>query len=578
MLRMKQIGVLVTFLAFAQSSMLRAGDPDWIARGRAGMVAGDSPEASRIGAEVLRAGGNAFDAAVATSFALAVARPHSTGLGGGGFMLAYLAGEQRFVCLDFRESAPAAANSEYYRNLAERNSQGPSPSIYGGNAVAVPGQLAGLAEINRRFGTRPLGELIQPAIRLAEEGFLVDASWLEARREALDALKKWPQLEKPPFLLTKMLSPGGSDPRAGERLQRPASAHTLKLIAEQGPAAFYAGPIGTAIVEAVMQSGGILTANDLTNYRVIERQPLRVRHLPLGQTEAVEFVMMPPPSSGGVCVAQILNILSVCSLRSDLDPKQYQEHVLIEAMKHAMADRARWLGDPDFAKIPVTELISPKYGMERGRRITARTRPWTEYGTSALPPNDGGTSHFCVADRWGNVVAITETINGSFGSLIVVDPYEIILNNEMDDFMTIRGQANLFGLTQSEANRVEPGKRPLSSMSPTIIMRNGKPLLTLGASGGPRIITSTLQVALRVLEGRPLQDAMTDLRIHHQWQPDEVAFNRAPPEDLAGKLASFGHQIGAKPVTGIVQAIHFLEDGTVVGASDPQKGGRPAAE
>ena len=574
----KRNGACIMLSILTQVLLLQAGDPDWIARGRAGMVASDSPEASQIGADVLRAGGNAFDAAVATSFALAVSRPQSTGLGGGGFMLAYVAAEKRFVVLDFREVAPAGAHWEYYSGMGAQNPQGPAPSVYGGNAIGVPGQVAGLDEINRRFGTKPLRDLIQPSIQLAEAGFTVDQAFLEARTEAMDALKKWPQLEQPPYPLSKMLTPGGSAPRVGDKLKRPAFAEALKLIAEQGPAAFYDGPIGAAIARAAMQAGGILTANDLKKYRVLERKPLQVKYLPRGAQDAVEFTMMPPPSSGGICFTEILQILSACSVRSDLDPKQYSEHVLIEAMKHAMADRGRWLGDPDFTPIPVAGLTSRKYAMDRARRITTKTLPWTEYGTTEPPPNDGGTAHFCVADRQGNVVAITETINGVFGSLVTTVPYEIILNNEMDDFLTARGLSNMFGLTQGEANRVGPGKRPLSSMSPTIVMKNGKPLLAVGASGGPRIITSTLQVALHVLEGRPLEEAMTALRIHHQWQPDEVKFDREPPAELVEKLEACGHQIGAKRTTGVVQAIEFLDDGTVVGASDPKKGGRPAAE
>ena len=557
---------------------LRADDPAWIVRGEAGIVASDSPEASQCGAEILRAGGNAFDAAVATSFALAVARPQSTGLGGGGFMVAYIAAEKRFVALDFREMAPGGVSLEHYTELHNQNPQGPSASIYGGNAVGVPGQVAGLAEINKRFGSKPLAELTRPAIRLAEEGFVVDQSFLDARDETFDALKKWPQLDFPLRSIKNLLTPGGQALRAGERFKRPDLATTLQLIAGQGHRIFYDGPVAEAIIKAVNATGGVMLPVDLKKYHVIERKPLHVDFTPIGGNDAYEFVTMPPPSSGGICIAETLRIMMACGLRSDLDPKVYSEHVLVESMKHAFADRARWLGDADFASVPVSGLISPKYCAELARRIKTKTRPFNEYGSLTAPPDDHGTSHFCVADRFGNVVAQTETVNGSFGSLIVVEPYGVILNNQMDDFTTVRGVSNLFGLTQSEANVVAPGKRPLSSMSPTIIMKDGKPVLTLGASGGPRIITSTLQVALYVLDGKSLEEAMQAVRIHHQWQPDEVRFDQTPPSDLVHRLETCGHTLSDKRTTGVVQAIQFLPDGSRLGASDARKGGRPAKE
>ena len=563
--------------AGALASVVCAGDPDWIARSKTGMVASDSPEASQTGADVLKAGGNAFDAAVATSFALAVARPQSTGLGGGGFMLAYVASEDRFVVLDFRETAPAGASAQHFAYLHSQREDGPSPSVYGGNAVAIPGQLAGLAEINRRFGSRPLAELIEPAIKLAEEGFVVDKHFLSERRSAFNAFKKWPRLKQKYSSLADLLTPDGSAPKPGDKFKRPALAKALELIAKDGPDALYRGPIGRAIIDAVQAHGGLLVPGDLSRYRVVERQPLRISQFDAMREFQHEIVAMPPPSSGGVCLAEILNIIGACTVRSDIHPEEGREHVLVEAMKHAFADRARWLGDPDFYPIPSAGLTSLRYAALCAQRIAAQqTLFWTDYGSSSPPPDDGGTSHFCVADKHGNIVALTETINGPFGSLIVAEPYGIILNNEMDDFLTVRGEANLYGLIQGEANLVKPGKRPLSSMSPTIVLKNGKPLLVLGASGGPRIITSVLQVAQQVMEGRPIEEAMTALRLHHQWQPDEIHFDHEPAADLVEHLKQRGHNISDKRRSGIVQAIQFLDDGTMVGASDPKKGGRPA--
>jgi gamma-glutamyltranspeptidase/glutathione hydrolase len=251
--------------------------------------------------------------------------------------------------------------------------------------------------------------------------------------------------------------------------------------------------------------------------------------------------------------------------------------MFIEAMKHAFADRARWLGDPDFCNIPLQRLTDRRYAADLARRISPReTLDPARYGDVAPPPDDGGTSHFSIADRFGNVVALTETINGTFGSLVVARPYGIILNNEMDDFVTVRGQPNLYGLVHSDANLVGPGKRPLSSMSPTIVLKDGKPILALGASGGPRIISSVVAVAMGIMGGQPLPDAMTGMRLHHQWQPDEIYFDVEPQAEVARYLSNHGHRLSDKRRTGIVQAIQFLEDGTMVGASDPRKGGRPA--
>ena len=549
----------------------RAEDPTWIARGRAGMVASDSPEASRIGADVLRAGGNAFDAAVATSFALSVSRPQSTGLGGGGFMVAYIAAEKRFVALDFRETAPAGATAARYARLFAERGDGASPSVYGGNAVGTPGQLAGLTEIRRRYGTRELRDLLAPAIRLAEDGFAVDRHYRDAVRKTVREFEKWPDLSTRHAAIYETLLGNGKAPSIGQMVRRPALARSLREIAEKGPAAIYGGRIGQALERAAQEAGGTLTIEDLRGYRVREREPVRTTFA------GHAIISMPLPSSGGLCLAEILNIVEAAALRSDLHPEESRTHVLIEAMKHAFADRARTLGDPDFADVSVAPFLDKTYAAELARRIDpARSAPSRTYGR-ATAPEDRGTSHFCVVDRLGNVVALTETINGTFGSLVVVEPFGIILNNQMDDFLTARGQANLYGLVQSDANRVGPGKRPLSSMSPTIVMKDGRPVLVLGASGGPRIISSVLQVLLNVIQREmPLDEAIAALRVHHQWMPDEVFFDRDPSSETADRLRSLGHTIARQRRTGIVQAIRMLEDGTLVGAGDPRKGGRPA--
>jgi gamma-glutamyltranspeptidase/glutathione hydrolase len=563
------------------SPMLLAGDPPWLARSRSGMVASDSPEASQIGADVLRAGGNAFDAAIATSFALAVARPQSTGLGGGGFMVACLAKEKRVVALDFREVAPAGATRARYDRLAAEAGDGPSPTIYGGDAIGVPGQLAGLAEIHKRFATRPLRDLVQPALRLAETGFVADEHYRGAVKEALADFAKWPQFKERYKHIYETLLGNGTAPQDGDKVTRPELAKALRLIAAQGPDAFYKGPLGEAAVKAAQGAGGVLTMDDLAAYSIRERSPLRVTWVRYPAQEEFEIVTMPPPSSGGTCIAETLNVMAAMSkmlrdpghaTRMELTPQESNAPVLVFALKHAFADRARWLGDPDYTQVPVGCLTNPKYAEQLADRLP---RGSEDYGSTTLP-EDRGTSHFCVADQDGNVVALTETINGVFGSLVIAEPYGIILNNQMDDFAANPGKPNLYGLIQGEANAVAPGKRPLSSMSPTIVFKAGRPVLTLGASGGPRIITSVLQVMLNVIEfDLPLDEAMSAVRVHHQWLPDEVYFDREPPATLVATLKGT-NKISSERKTGVVQAIQFLPDGTLVGACDPRKGGRPA--
>jgi len=563
---------LVVFLSLGPNLLL-ADDAPWIARGQHGMVASDSPEASQIGADVLAGGGNAFDAAIATSLALAVARPDSTGLGGGGFMVAYIAREKRCIALDFREAAPAAATAERFAQLHAQRGDGPSPTVYGGHAIGVPGQLAGLQEIHKRFATRPLSALIAPALRLAEDGFITDEHHRAACKSTIAAYERWPQLRQRHGRLYQTLLGDGTPPELGSHTKRPDLAMALRLFARHGADEFYQGWIGKAVVQATQAAGGLLTMEDLAAYRVREREPIR------GRFGDYEVVSMPPPSSGGICIVEALNVLSAWSRTLQKQPAQMRTDgtfpvYFVNALQHSFADRARWLGDPDFSSIPVKRLTSPASATELVDRNGLKGR---EFGTAQLP-DDGGTAHFCVADKHGNIVAITETINGSFGSLVVAEPYGIILNNQMDDFAANPGKPNLYGLIQGEANAVGPGKRPLSSMSPTIVFKEGRPVLALGGSGGPCIITSVLQVLLNVITfDMPIEKAVSARRLHHQWRPDEVYFDGDPGKDVAAALRRAGHTISDRRKGGIVQAIRFLADGTMVGASDPRKGGRPAA-
>lgn len=571
------LGSILLILALLPHTHADDRTPPWIAQGRHGLVASDSAYASQIGADVLAHGGNAFDAAIATSLALAVTRPYSTGLGGGGFMVAWRAETQQPVVLDFREVAPAAATPERYVQLIADARAGPPPTIYGGNAVGVPGQIAGLKAIHERFATRPLHELVAPAIRLASEGFPADEHYVSACESALADYDKWPQMkqQQPLANLYRTLLHAGRAPAVGERVQRPDLVRAFFLLEHEGPDAFYGGTYADTLARTVQAAGGTLTRDDLTNYKVVERVPLRAPFT-TSDNHTYELISMPPPSSGGICLAETLHILDAARERSDLQPGP---HVLVEAMKHAFADRSRWLGDPAFCEIPVERLLSMPYAIACAKTIQPDgTLPPNAYGSSPTPPEDRGTSHFCVVDRAGNVVAMTETINGTFGSFLLLEPYGVLLNNQLDDFALNPGQPNLYGLVQGTANAIAPGKRPLSSMSPTIVLADGQPVFALGASGGPRIITSVLQVLLGVLDDHlSLADAMTRVRLHHQWLPDEVSFDQVPPATLVETLQQHGHTLSETRRTGIVQAIQRLSPDEWVGASDPRKGGRPAA-
>lgn len=580
----------------------RAEEPAWVVRAGGGMVASDRDVASQIGADILAHGGNAFDAAIATSLALTVARGESTGIGGGGFMIAYVARDKRFVALDFREMAPAAATAERYAELAAQrraraasqpaslgaaaqpasqpasaptaapaDAGGPPVALYGGNAVGVPGLLAGLVRIHEQYATLPWASLVTPARLLAREGFVVDDHYVDACKSIYRDLEKWPALRTEHKALYEALLGGGEPPAIGTRIVRPGLAAALELIALDGADAFYRGQIGNRVVAAVNAAGGAMTDADLEGYQVRPRTPLRAKY------RDFELVTMPPPSSGGVCIIETLNLLTAYRARAEIVPPFKADatyyDMLLKSMRHAFADRARWLGDPGFSPVPVALLTDPNYAAQLADKPV---RDPNDCGTAQLP-EDRGTSHFCVVDAAGNVVAITETVNGPFGSLVLAEPYGIVLNNQMDDFAAEPGKPNLYGLIQGQANAVAPGKRPLSSMSPTIVLREGKPVLVLGASGGPLIITSVLQVMLGVLDFElPLADAMMAPRVHHQWLPDEVRGDRLVSDELRGTLRELGYSVNPRRSTGIVQAIQFLPDGTLVGASDPRKGGKPA--
>ncbi|HEY9841404.1 MAG TPA: gamma-glutamyltransferase [Candidatus Obscuribacterales bacterium] len=538
-----------------------------------GIVASDQPLASAAGLEVLQHGGNAFDAAIATSLALAVLRPQSTGIGGGGFMVLRTAkGETRV--LDYREVAPAAASRDMY--LGPDKKPISNASSLGYQAAAVPGLLAGLDRLRSQLGSRPLAELMQPAIRYAEQGFPVDRHFVTAS----ESLAKNGTRDD----LKAIFFDQGQPRRLGSLQTQPELAATLKTIAREGVSAFYKGEIARKIVAAMQANGGLITAQDLAAYQPRERQPLR------GNYRGYEVITMPPPSSGGTALLTVLNLLEPYALgwnATGHNSSQYV-HLVTEAMKHAFSDRANYLGDPDFVKVPTEQLISKPYAASlqpRLQQAMVQTLTREAYGLKGLSwstapagaiPADHGTTHYAIMDRFGNVVSATETINTYFGAEAVVPGTGIVLNDEMDDFSKSPGVPNSFGLIGTEANAIAPGKKPLSSMTPTIVLRDGKPLLAVGASGGPRIITGTLQAILNVVDfGMDVEAAVSSPRFHHQWVPETLYIERELPLDVRAALMAKGHKLEIGDSENVVQAVMF-RDGQFTGASDPRKGGRPA--
>jgi gamma-glutamyltranspeptidase/glutathione hydrolase len=507
-----------------------------------GTVAADHYLASQTGVDILAQGGNAVDAAVATSFALSVVRPFSCGIGGGGFMLID-SPTMEPVALNYRETAPQKVGKQFFETHSSR---------VGGTAVGVPGTVAGLLTAHEKYGVLSREQVLAPAICLAKGSFSRD----KAFKSAVHSLK--PVLEKhPEYSVTDFNSMNENAPQA----------KVLQLIAAEGADGFYLGDVALAMVEA---TSGHLSLEDLANYTPQWESPLKI-DIGNGNT----LVAMPPPSSGGVAIAQILGILSRLEATHKEDAEFSQ--LLVESMKHAFADRAEHLADSAFVDVPVQELLDDVYLEELSSRIVlGETAGTYSYGSASPPPDDDGTSHLCVVDKDGMMVSATETINTAFGSLVLVQPYGFMLNNEMDDFSSLSG-ANVYGLRQSDKNLPEPGKRPLSSMSPTIVERDGVPVLALGASGGPRIISGVVQVLLNILWfGDEPVEAISRGRVHHQWLPDIVYVEKEYRDaKLESHLSCIGYQIKQRSNIGVVQVIQ-VEDGYMKPASDPRKGGKPA--
>ena len=516
-----------------------------------GMVVSSQRYASEVGTRILQEGGNAVDAAVAVGYALAVVNPCCGNIGGGGFMTIHLA-DGRNTFLNFREMAPAASTERMY--LDAQGNPIKDLSLYGYLAAGVPGTVMGLDRALAEYGRLPRSKVMAPAIKLARGGFILNRGDTDILDTKVDRLSKDPAAAK------IFLRPDGKPFQPGDRLVQKDLASTLELIARQGPDAFYKGPIAQAVEHASKANGGILTANDFANYKVTEGPPLTCSY------RGYALISSPPPSSGGTTICEILNILEGYDMKALGFRSAQSVHLMVEAMRHAFLDRNTYLGDPAFVKNPLDRLLSKDYATAiRARIDPEKATPSKAVQPGIEPHEKTETTHYSVVDTEGNAVSVTYTINDSFGSTVVAPGTGFLLNNEMDDFTVKPGVPNLFGLVQGKANSIAPGKRPLSSMSPTLVTKDGKTFLVVGSPGGSRIITITLETILNVLDyGMAPQEAVDAPRIHHQWLPDEVFYEPyGLSPDTMKILEGMGYKLTEQAPWG---AAELVEMGTI-GAS-----------
>jgi gamma-glutamyltranspeptidase/glutathione hydrolase len=536
------------------------------ARGKHGMVASVSEIASQIGVDIMKRGGNAVDAAVAVGLALAVVWPEAGNIGGGGFMLIRM-NDGRAVAVDYREMAPAAAHRNVY--LDAKGEYIKDSSVIGHRAAGVPGTVAGLAHALEKFGTMKWAEVCEPAWKLAHDGFPVWYHLEQSLKVSGQNLALFPDSHR-------IYLRNGKLYEDGEIFRQPELAATFARLSKHGPREFYEGETARLIAASMQKhANGWMTLDDLKTYQVKERVPLRTKY------RGHEILTMPPPSSGGIALIEMLNILSRYDLKAMGFNSSRELHVKVEAMRRAFADRAEFLGDADFVKVPVTGLIAPKYADKLAATINLNRASASQKIKHGKPTayESTETTHFTVVDKDGNVVTNTYTLNGSFGSFATVEGTGILLNNEMDDFAAKPGSPNMYGLLQSEKNAVAARKRPLSAMTPTIVLKDGKLWFALGSPGGPTIINTVLQTLINVIDhGMTIQEAVDAPRIHHQWMPDEIVYEiGGVVADVKDKLQLMGHKFTAKPrrTMGDCEAI-MIEDQTGVrlGASDPRRGGQ----
>ena len=565
MVRLSQfVAVALIFMAVYQPAQAEQ------AVARKAMVATVHPLATQAGVSALRSGGNAVDAAVAAALTLGVVDGHNSGIGGGCFILIRRA-DGRLVAIDGRETAPARAHRDMYLRGGEAKTE---LSQFGALASGVPGALAAYDQAIQVHGSLQLRDLLLPAAKLADDGFAIDRVYAASLEDAADRLQQFSESAR------VLLKEDGSPYKEGEQLRLPDLAATYRAIAEQGVDWFYRGPFAQRTAAWMAGQGGIMTAADFATYQALEREPLITHY------RGYTVVGFPPPSSGGVHVAQILNILE------HFEPEELHReqpavfyHVLGEAMKLAFADRAYWLGDPDFAKVP-KGLVSPEYAAALAKKVKLdRSIEVTKHGVPPRWQSDvfrKHTTHIAAADDAGNWVAITATVNTTFGSKVIIPGTGVVMNNEMDDFSIQPGVPNAFGLIGAEANAVAPGKRPLSSMSPTIVLRGGEPVMTVGAAGGPKIITQVVLAIVNHLDRElELPEAVAAPRIHHQWRPDQLFVDERLEDDIVQRLRLLGHDVQVLESAGITQAISAVQvagEGVrlFVGVHDPRVPGSAA--
>jgi gamma-glutamyltranspeptidase / glutathione hydrolase len=531
-----------------------------------GMVVAQEKTAARIGTDILRRGGNAVDAAVATGFAMAATYPRAGNIGGGGFMVIHSADRHEDVAIDYRETAPAATTPTIFLGTDGKPDNAKSRDSALG--IGIPGTPAGLALALDKYGSGKftLAELLQPAIDLARNGVVLTDDSADTLPEWHRRLARWPSSAK---IFSR---PDGTSLREGDTLVQADLAITLEAIAVQGPRGFYEGPVAEKLAKAIRDAGGIMTTDDLKAYQPVIRTPVH------GTYRGYDIVSMPLPSSGGVGLVETLNILEGFPLADMKQGSAASLHVLIEAMKRAYADRAHYLGDPAFISAPVATLITKDYAAKQRAGIDLdRATPWIDAISSAPPREGSNTTHFSVVDSFGNAVSNTYTLNFSYGVGLVAEGTGVLLNNELDDFTAAPGASNAYGLVGFDANLPGPGKRPLSSMSPTIVLKDGKPVLVTGSPGGSRIISTVLQVIVNVLDYHmDIATAVAAPRLHHQWLPDEVRVERGFAKETLDALQAKGHHIVEPMGQTSANSIAVTPTG-LLGAPDPRTRGAEAA-
>ncbi len=548
--------LVLSYIGALLSGSLSAAEPVQAAHG---MVVAEEAAAADVGLDVLKSGGNAVDAAVAVGFALAVTHPYAGNIGGGGFMLVRFA-DGRTTFIDFRERAPAAASRDMYLD-AEGNAT--RDSIDGWRSVGVPGSVRGFELAQKKYGRKTWLEVLTPSVNLAQSGFRISPRAARTMKSASN-MKRDPE--------SRRIFQNRGRYYAGEaRLRQPELAATLKRISTDGARDFYEGFTAKRLAAEMAKHHGLITLDDLKNYQAVERVPL-TGHYRDGRYQDYDVITAPPPSSGGIGLLQMLGMLEGSGYETSGPGSAASVHYVAEVMRRFFADRSQYLGDPDFINNPMARLLDPAYIRSRRENIQLDRASSSDEIQPGLPATNESTetTHYSIVDAEGNAVAVTYTLNNSYGSGITVPGLGFLLNDEMDDFASKPGSPNMFGLVQGETNAIGPGKRPLSAMSPTIVVRDGKPFLVLGAPGGPRIITSVLQVILNVIDFHlNIQDAVDAPRFHHQWKPDQLTMEKDFAPETYERLQAMGHKLDSSPglVIARVEAI-LVNGGQLFGAAD----------